>query len=163
MNSSTRRMVALAAALLATAGAAQAQGKGHGKGHGQGQGQGQGNGKAEDRRDERRDERRDDRGGLVVDRQDRVPPGLAKKPGGMPPGQYKKRYGTNDGASILTEVLGQRGYTVVRTTPAGRSQYVFYRGTDGRVRRAIVSPGAERLTFRNVPASLLQEVLSRLY
>lgn len=92
----------------------------------------------------------------------RVPPGLAKKPGGMPPGQYKKRYGTTQGVSVLSEILGQRGYTVVRTVPAGESRYVYYRASDGSVRRAIVSPGREQLTFTNVPADLLREVLARL-
>ena len=93
----------------------------------------------------------------------KVPPGLAKKPGGMPPGQYKKRYGTTEGASVLSQILGQRGYTVVRTSPYGESRYVYYRASDGAIRRAIVSPGTERLTFSNVPADLLREVLARLY
>ena len=93
----------------------------------------------------------------------KTPPGLAKKPGGMPPGQYKKRYGTNDGADILGGVLRRRGYSVLRVVPAGDSRYVFYRLRDGREQRAIVSPGTDRLRFRNVPASLLQEVLSAMY
>ena len=93
----------------------------------------------------------------------RIPPGLAKKPGGMPPGQYKKMYGTDHGAGVLRDVLGRRGYTVVRSADAGESEYVYYRLRDGSVRRAVVSPGAERLRFSNVPNSLLTEVLSRLY
>ena len=92
----------------------------------------------------------------------RVPPGLAKKPGGMPPGQYKKRYGTTQGVTVLSDILGQRGYTVIRTVPAGESRYVYYRASDRTVRRAIVSPGREQLTFTNVPADLLREVLARL-
>ncbi|MDB4882523.1 MAG: hypothetical protein JWL95_1289 [Gemmatimonadetes bacterium] len=92
----------------------------------------------------------------------RVPPGLAKKPGGMPPGQYKK-YGANQGGVVLREVMGRRGYTVVRTADAGQSQYVYYRLNDGSVRRAVVSPGTDRLQFSNVPSSLLSEVLARLY
>lgn len=106
-------------------------------------------------------DRHDDRDG----RRDgvRVPPGLAKKPGGMPPGQYKKRYGTPQGAGVLRDILVQRGYTVVRTEPYGESQYVYYRLRDGSVRRAIVTPGTDRLGFSNVPASLLREVLARLY
>jgi hypothetical protein len=40
---------------------------------------------------------------------------------------------------------------------------VYYRLRDGTVRRAIVSPGTERLVFRNVPDLLLREVLARLY
>lgn len=93
----------------------------------------------------------------------KTPPGLAKKPGGMPPGQYKKRYGTNDGADILGGVLRRRGYSVLRVVPAGDSRYVFYRLRDGSEQRAIVSPGTDRLRFRNVPASLLQEVLAAMY
>ena len=93
----------------------------------------------------------------------KTPPGLAKKPGGMPPGQYKKRYGTNDGADILGGVLRRRGYSVLRVVPAGDSRYVFYRLRDGREQRAIVSPGSDRLRFLNVPASLLQEVLTVMY
>lgn len=93
----------------------------------------------------------------------RVPPGLAKKPGQMPPGQYKKRYGTNEGADVLGGILRRRGYPVLRVVPSGQSQYVYYRMRDGSQRRAIVSPGTDRLTFQNVPASLLQEVLAKLY
>jgi hypothetical protein len=93
----------------------------------------------------------------------RVPPGLAKKPGQMPPGQYKKRYGTNEGADVLGGILRRRGYPVLRIVPSGQSQYVYYRMRDGSQRRAIVSPGTDRLSFQNVPASLLQEVLAKLY
>jgi len=93
----------------------------------------------------------------------KTPPGLAKKPGGLPPGQYKKRYGTNEGADILGGVLRRRGYSVLRVVPAGDSRYVFYRLRDGREQRAIVSTGSERLRFQNVPASLLQEVLTAMY
>jgi len=52
---------------------------------------------------------------------------------------------------------------VTRLVPYGDSRYVYYRGTDGRIRRAIVSPGVDRLSFSNVPATILQEVLARLY
>lgn len=93
----------------------------------------------------------------------KVPPGLAKKPGQMPPGQYKKRYGTAQGASVLGEILGQRGYTAIRTEPFGTSQYVYYRTSDGVTQRAIVGPGTDRLTFTNVPADLVRLVLARLY
>ena len=92
-----------------------------------------------------------------------VPPGLAKKPGQMPPGQYKKRYGTYEGADVLGGILRRRGYPVLRVVPAGESQYVYYRMRDGSQRRATVSPGTDRLVFRNVPTSLLQEVLAKLY
>src|SRR5215207_5458918 len=165
------RLAGVAAATLVLAGTAQAQGKGHGKEHKQAQ--------AEARADERR---RDDR--TVYDdrrehdpRYDRtragtprglakkggVPPGLAKKPGGMPPGQYKKIYSTHQGASILSDVLGRRGYRVVRTADAGSSEYVYYRDRDGSLRRAVVSPGTDRLRFTNVPDRMLSEVLARMY
>ena len=164
--------VAAAALLVASASPALAQGKGHGKEHG--------TASADDRhrdvrdRDDRhrdvsrRDDRHDyDRRGDYDARYDRahrrVPPGLAKKPGGMPPGQYKKLYDTHRGVSVLSDVLGRRGYTVVRHTDAGRSEYVYYRDRDGRLHRAIVSPGSERLQFSNVPSSLLSEVIARLY
>ncbi|MEO7456828.1 MAG: hypothetical protein ABIY52_11245 [Gemmatimonadaceae bacterium] len=98
----------------------------------------------------------------------RVPPGLAKKPGHMPPGQYKKRYDTrryepSQGASVLGTILGRNGYSVLRTTQRDGSQYVDYRARDGQVRRAMVSPGGDRLSFSNVPQSILQQVLSALY
>ena len=167
---------AVAALLVASAGTAQAQGKGHGKGHGAAQAEARGDDRHRD------DRRRDDRhvygsNGDYDPRYDRargsippglakkggLPPGLAKKPGGMPPGQYKKLYSTHHGASILSDVLGRRGYPVVRSTQAGESEYVYYRDHDGRIRRAIVSPGSDRLRFSNVPSSLLSEVISRLY
>jgi len=81
----------------------------------------------------------------------------------MPPGQYKKLYSTHQGASVLSDVLGRRGYPVVRSTDVGTSEYVYYRDHDGRIRRAIVSPGTDRLRFSNVPSALLAEVISRLY
>jgi hypothetical protein len=92
----------------------------------------------------------------------KVPPGLAKK-GGLPPGQAKKIYRADDGVSVLRDVFGQHGYTIVRTANSGESRYVYYRLRNGTIRRAIVSPGADRLAFRNVPDALLREVLSRLY
>lgn len=165
--------VAAAALLIASAGTAQAQGKGHGKEHKNAQADARDE-RRDERRvyDDRRDERRDDRHvyesrGDYDPRYDRgrrgVPPGLAKKPGQMPPGQYKKLYTTHQGASVLSDVLGRRGYPVVRSTDAGASEYVYYRDHDGRIRRAIVSPGDDRLRFSNVPSSLLGEVISRLY
>jgi len=175
--------VAAAALLVASASPALAQGKGHGKGHG--------TASVDDRhrddrdRDDRhrdvsrRDDRHDyDRRGDYDGRYDRagrrvppglakkpggLPPGLAKKPGGMPPGQYKKLYDTHRGVSVLSDVLGRRGYTVVRHTDAGSSEYVYYRDRAGRLHRAIVSPGSQRLQFSNVPSSLLSEVIARLY
>ena len=92
----------------------------------------------------------------------KIPPGLEKK-GGLPPGQAKKIYRADDGVVVLRDIFGQHGYTVVRTANSGDSRYVYYRLRDGAVHRAIVTPGAERLTFRNVPDLLLREVLARLY
>jgi hypothetical protein len=92
----------------------------------------------------------------------RVPPGLAKK-GGLPPGQAKKLYRATDGVVVLRDVFGRHGYTVVRTQPYGTSQYVYYRRGDGAIQRAVIVPGTERLSFQNVPQTLLQEILARLY
>ena len=149
MISHSRRIAGLAAAFVLIAGSAQAQGKGHGKGHDK-----------YDKHDNRGEqEMRDDR----YEQGRRVPPGLAKKPGGMPPGQYKKHYAPAEGAGVLRDVFVRRGYTVVRTDNAGTSQYVYYRLRDGSVRRAVVTPGTDRLGFSNVPSALLREVLARLY
>jgi hypothetical protein len=183
-------LIGAAAATLffVTAGSAQAQGKGHGNGHGKGHGDDHAAVRDDERHhdgdhDLRHDEhqvQRDPRYDHAQsdprydhaqydprydDRQNvrRVPPGLAKKPGGMPPGQYKKLYSTDQGAGVLRDVLGRRGYPVVRSTDAGRSEYVYYRNRDGSIRRAIVSPGTDRLQFSNVPTALMSEVLSRLY
>lgn len=164
--------VAAAALLVASAGTAQAQGKGHGNERKSAQAATRGDDRHRDDRrvyDERRgDDRRvyDSRGDYDprYDRARRgVPPGLAKKPGGMPPGQYKKHYTADHGAYVLSDVLGRRGYTIVRRADAGTSEYVYYRDRDGRLRRAIVSPGEDRLRFSNVPTALVTEVLSRLY
>jgi hypothetical protein len=116
-------------------------------------------------RDRKRDHKRDrdwDRNARYQDGR-KVPPGLAKKPGQMPPGQYKKRYGTSQGADVLGGILRRRGYPVTRVVPAGVSRYVYYRLRDGSERRAIVSPGTDRLRFGNLPSGLLQEVLAALY
>jgi hypothetical protein len=150
MRARAMRIIGVAAALMALAGTAQAQGKGHGKAKNKGQ--------------DAAVVRRADGDVVVVPRNGRkVPPGLAKKPGQMPPGQYKKIYGTNDGASVLSDILRRRGYTVTRLVPSGDSRVVYYRAPDGTIRRAVVSPGVERLSFSNVPAVILQEVLARLY
>ena len=179
MSNHSARIAGLAFAGLAlVSGAAGAQGKGHGKGHGN-EKAAHGNQAVRADRDERddRDERgvrrnSDDRynrdvydvnGNRVYGNGAKVPPGLAKKPGQMPPGQYKKRYGTNDGASVLSDILNRRGYNVVRTQPYGDSRYVFYRTPDGRLQRAIVTPGTDRLGFSNVPTAIVREVLARLY
>jgi hypothetical protein len=170
--------VAVATLLVASAGTVQAQGKGHGKEHKSAQADARGDDRHRD--DRRGDDRHvyDSRGDYDP-RYDRtrnrvppglakkggLPPGLAKKPGGMPPGQYKKLYSADHGAYVLSDVLGRRGYTIVRRADAGTSEYVYYRDRDGRIRRAIVSPPGDdrRLRFSNVPSSLLTEVLARLY
>ena len=92
----------------------------------------------------------------------KVPPGLVKK-GGLPPGQAKEIYRADDGVSVLRDVFGQHGYTIVRTAGSGDARYVYYRMRDGATRRAIITPGVERLTFRNIPDAIVREVLARLY
>jgi hypothetical protein len=151
MRAQVMRLAGFATLALALAGTAQAQGKG--------------NGKAKHADKDKHEAVRRANGDVVVvpGNGRKVPPGLAKKPGQMPPGQYKKIYGTGDGASVLSDIFRRRGYTVTRLVPSGDSRYVYYRSPDGIIRRAIVSPGSERLSFTNVPAAILQEVLSRLY
>ena len=140
MRIHSHRTLALALAALALgAGAAGAQGKGNGKKKGRG------------------DDQR-----IAQDDGRCVPPGLAKK-GGLPPGQAKKLYRTDDGVGVLRDVFGRNGYTVVRTVPNGDTRHVYYRDADGMVRRAVVSPGEDRLRFGNVPGDLLRQVVARLY
>jgi hypothetical protein len=156
--------VAAMALLLTSADTAQAQGKGHDKKH------------RDDRAQVRDDDHHRDVGpndpryehrGDYDARYERgrraIPPGLAKKPGGMPPGQYKKLYTSRQGASVLSDVLGRHGYAVVRSTDAGNSRYVYYRDHAGTVRRAIVTPSGGRLRFSSVPRALLDEINGRLY
>ncbi|CAN5816506.1 hypothetical protein BH11GEM1_BH11GEM1_36200 [soil metagenome] len=188
MRTRLQRTIGLGLVALTLAASAQAQGKGHGKDKGQGKhgdrvevgdrvetadprhggtgvirdGRGRDDREARDDRDDR-DGRYGRYGRDGGNRAGRVPPGLAKKPGQMPPGQYKKRYGTDQGASVLSEIMRQRGYTVTRIVPAGYNQNVYYRRSTGGERLAIVSPGTNRLSFQNVPAALLQQVLARLY
>jgi hypothetical protein len=179
-----RTIGAVAALFIAVGGTAQAQGKGNG--HEKDHDRRQAIERAERRevhREVNREIRRHDGEVMLDPRYDprydqrhdsrypdryrtesrRIPPGLAKKPGGMPPGQYKKLYRANQGGYVLRDVMGRRGYTVVRTEDVGDSEYVYYRLRDGSVRRAVVSPGRDRLQFGNVPSSLLSEVLARLY
>jgi hypothetical protein len=161
MRAPLDRMVgfALVALFLASAGTAQAQGKGHGKGHDKDE-------HAQVRPDDHHHDARYENHSNYDYRYDQgrsIPPGLAKKPGGMPPGQYKKLYNAGQGASVLSDVLGRHGYHVVRTADAGDSRYVYYRDRAGNVHRAIVSPGGDQLRFTSVPRSLLDEVRARLY
>jgi hypothetical protein len=102
-------------------------------------------------------------GDVVISGVRKVPPGLAKKPGQMPPGQYKKLYTAREGAVQLRDVFGRNGYVVTRIVPAGSSEYVYYQRPDGSIVRAIVSPGTDRLRFTNVPALILNQLLARLY
>jgi hypothetical protein len=151
------RLAGLTVAALALATTAGAQGKSKDKDHGK-----------QAAKVHVKDDHRVGTGVVYPDRdvygnRAKVPPGLAKKPGQMPPGQYKKRYGTNEGADVLGGILRRRGYSVLRVVPSGDSRYVYYRLNDGTTRRAIVSPGTDRLTFTNVPAALLREVMAALY
>src|SRR5689334_20442680 len=122
MRSHIVRTLSVAAAAIALASSAQAQGKGHGRDRDRD--------KPDDHREQRdrdRDDRDDHRAGAVrrangdiyVDRRGFVPPGLAKKPGQMPPGQYKKRYTTRQGADVLGGIFRRNGYTVQRVSPYG--------------------------------------------
>jgi hypothetical protein len=153
-------LIAAIAALTLAAGSAGAQGKSHEKDHGKDHNKTVKHISREDAEAIRLRER--DRL-YVQGTGQRVPPGLAKKPGQMPPGQYKKRYGTNEGASVLGDILRRRGYTVSRVAPYGENRYVYYRYRDGAERRALVSSGTDRLQFTNVPATVLQAVLAQLY
>jgi len=188
MQTNSRRLIGAAAAavFVLSAGSAQAQGKGHDKDkeHGKWKAHVEHRDAREDhdehraaqnpndprygqridpRIDRRNDPRYDPRDPRYERNARNVPPGLAKKPGGMPPGQYKKLYRPNDGAVVLRDVFVRRGYPVTRMVNAGQSEYVYYRLPDGSIRRAVVSPGGDRLSFTNVPSSLLQEVMARLY
>ena len=160
MRKITARVMALAiAATHAAPALLVAQGKGQEKGKDKDKDRGRGE---RDERVEVVDNRGRDRD-ESFDRKHGVPPGLAKKPGGMPPGQYKKRYNPNQGVGVLRDVFVRNGYTVVRTVPYGTSQYVYYRAANGTEQRAIIAPGSTQLGFTNVPAAILQEVLRRLY
>ena len=74
-----------------------------------------------------------------------------------------KQYDPSQGASVLGDIMRQRGYTVTRIVQSGIVQNVYYRTGTGPEQLAMVGPGADRLQFRNVPPALLQEVLARLY
>lgn len=163
-SSIVKSLSAAAFAVCVIGGTAAAQGKSH-------EAHGHGNGKGDERRGEEQrtvviDPRRDgDPRRVVVESNGdyrRVPPGLAKK-GGMPPGQAKKYYRASQGVPVMREVFMRHGYTVVRTQPYGSSQYVYYRQANGPIQRAVIYPGTSQLGFQNVPAMLVQEILSRLY
>jgi hypothetical protein len=145
MRFTANRIIGLTtAALIIAASPVLAQGKGKGKGHD-------------------KDHDRDRDGRVIEEPHGNLPPGLAKKPGGMPPGQYKKLYTPQQGLPVLRDVFHRHGYTVVRTSPYGQSQYVYYRAPNGTLQRAIIAPGTIQLGFTNVPDVVLREVLLRLY
>lgn len=125
MRSHHVRMFGLVAVALMVASSAHAQGRDHDRHR-----------EIERRAEIRQSDRfvRDRRGDVydVYRAGRRVPPGLAKKPGQMPPGQYKKRYGTYEGANVLSEVMRRRGYRVSRVAASGHSRYVYYRLNDGK-------------------------------
>jgi len=157
MRNQISRILVIATAGLVLATPAHAQGRGNGKGK-----EKSAKIKGEDRRD--RVIVRESNGDIGrVDRGRRVPPGLAKKPGQMPPGQYKKIYSTYEGTNVLGDIMRRRGYTVLRIVPSGDSRYVYYRYGNGLEQRAIVRQGTDRLLFSNVPSSILQAVLAYLY
>jgi hypothetical protein len=158
----THTIFAAFAVLTFAAGSAGAQGKGHDKDHDKDQDHGKAT-KHLSREDAEAIRLRDLEYARIHNSGSRVPPGLAKKPGQMPPGQYKKRYGTSEGASVLRDNFRRRGYTVTRVAPYGQSQYVYYRLRDGAEQRALVSNGTNQLQFTNVPSSILQAVLAQLY
>jgi len=150
-----RKLALAAAALAILAGSASAQGKGKGKAN---------KGASAAKAGKSKPTTVISGGDIVVVRPERkVPPGLAKKPGQMPPGQYKKLYTVNEGATVLGDIFRRHNYVVTRIVPAGTSRYVYYRRPDGVLVRAIVSPGTERLGFVNVPSLILNELLARLY
>lgn len=164
---------AVTAALCLAAAPAQAQGRGHGHDKDRGKSDehhgavvDQGHGQDNDQ------DRGDDRGGAVTDRRPDVPPGLAKKggvppglakKGGLPPGLARNRYNADQGAGSLRDILAQHGYTVVRSRNDGTSRDVYYRYRNGTLRRAVVSPGANQLSFSNVPSSVLRDLRARLH
>jgi len=154
MGKTIRNLAVAAAALAIFTGSAGAQGRGHGKGN---------KGASAEKGDKSRSTVISGGDVVVVHHDRRVPPGLAKKPGQMPPGQYKKMYTVNEGTNVLRDVFGRHGYTVTRVVPSGTSRYVYYRRPDGQVVRAVVSPGTDRLGFVNVPSLILNELLTRLY
>jgi hypothetical protein len=156
MRSHISRVFAIAAVGLVLAVPAHAQGRGGGKSKEK---------PAKVKSSDRRDVIVRESGGDIVriDRGRKVPPGLAKKPGQMPPGQYKKIYNSHEGASVLGDIMRRRGYTVLRVVPVDDARYVYYRYGNGLEQRAIVRPGTDRLRFSNVPSSILQAVLAYLY
>ena len=91
-----------------------------------------------------------------------TPPGLAKKPGGMPPGQYKKRYRPDDGVLILRDVFSREGIRVIRVERSGDLRYVIYRTKTGTTARATVRPGEDRPVITGAPRTVTARVMERM-
>ena len=179
MRTSLHRTIGLALAGLALAATAQAQHQGHGQGAGVPQRQGDHSGSVQQHPGNHSGSAQQHPGEHPAGAQQHPgdhsevrathggngdgPPGLAGKPGQMPPGQYRKQYEPAQGASVLGDIMRQRGYTVTRIVQTGSVQNVYYRTATGTEQLAMVGPGSYRLQFRNVPAPLLEEVLARLY
>lgn len=165
MRTMTRALSLAFMALVVAGGVAQAQGKGKGKGGGHDNDKGKSGAVVRgnvDRDNERAAEpQRTGTGRGTGYGVAGTPPGLAKKPGGMPPGQYKK-YSPDQGVGILSEILRRHGYSVVRTSSRGDSRYVYYRTSGGTLRRATVAPGSDRLNVSNLPNPIMREMLSKI-
>ena len=153
-RSIARALGAVVVALGVAAGAAGAQGKGKAQDKGQEKGKGAGQHVVQPA----------PRGGDAPAnaRGNGTPPGLAKKPGGMPPGQYKKRYRPDDGVVILRDVFGREGIRVIRVERSGDVRYVVYRTRTGATARATVRPGEERPVITGAPKSVMGKVLERM-
>jgi hypothetical protein len=162
-----RNVAAAVFAICLIAGSASAQGKGHDKDKGDDKNHGDDKHEAEKDQHLGNNDQHHDLGRPVLVTTNngvyrKVPPGLAKK-GGLPPGQAKKYYHPAEGIPVMRQVFLRHGYTVVRTQPYGTSQYVYYRQANGPIQRAVIVPGTSQLGFQNVPQTLVQEILSRLY
>jgi hypothetical protein len=165
MRTHILKALGIAGAAMALATSAQAQGRGRDHDKNKDRDKHHDSRRDRDDRDDHRSDilRRADGDVVIVPRgRAGVPPGLAKKPGQMPPGQYKKRYTALQGANTLSDVLRRRGYAVQRVVPSGSSRIVYYRDQHGVLRRAVVSPGTDRPRFSNVPSPMLQEIFDRM-
>ena len=174
MRTTLKCTFGLALAGLALAATAQAQHTTHGQGHGQGEGvpphQGDHSGSSQQHQGDHPgnvQQHQGDHAGNVQQHQ-----GDHSANGQQHQGDHSgvrenhgsgKQYDPSQGASVLGDIMRQRGYTVTRIVQSGSVQNVYYRAATGPEQLAMVGPGTDRLQFRNVPAALLQEVLARLY
>ncbi|HEY4307217.1 MAG TPA: hypothetical protein VGM82_22290 [Gemmatimonadaceae bacterium] len=155
MRTHILKALGIAGATMALATAAQAQSRYQDRGRDQHHG---------DQHDDRRGEHQRTtvihraNGDVLLVPRNHVPPGLAKKPLGLPPGQFRKHYTTLQGANSLSNVLRRNGFRVDRVSTSGNSRIVYYRGRDGVLHRALVSPGTNELGFSNVPSPLVDQV-----